>query len=116
MRFKARFPKAGELPYTPTPARSSGPLIALFLVILLFGLATIRPAKAASWVTNGPLTTPRQNHTATLLPDGTLLVAGGWNGSTALATAEIFDPTTGKWTFTGAMTTNRVLSHGNLAP
>ncbi|MDE2510919.1 MAG: fibronectin type III domain-containing protein, partial [Elusimicrobia bacterium] len=39
-------------------------------------------------------------HTATLLTNGTILVAGGTNGSTALASAEIFDPATGRFTAT----------------
>jgi hypothetical protein len=32
----------------------------------------------------------RQEHTATLLPGGLVLVVGGTNGTTALASAELF--------------------------
>jgi N-acetylneuraminic acid mutarotase len=52
----------------------------------------------------------RFNHTATKLPDRTVLVvggSGGTNGDSSLATAEIFDPSTGAWTPAGALTNSR---------
>jgi hypothetical protein len=53
--------------------------------------------------TNG-LITPRYDHTATLLHDGTVLVAGGYN-TAALFTAELYTPrtttTTANWTSAG---------------
>ena len=45
-----------------------------------------------TWTPVGDLNTARDNHTATRLPDGRVLVAGGWTGTTHLASAEIFDP------------------------
>lgn len=41
------------------------------------------------------LQVPRTAHTATLLPDGLVLVAGGRNAEGELASAELFDPATG---------------------
>ena len=66
-----------------------------------------QPVAAASWVTNGPMATARYNHTATLLPSGKVLIAGGWDGTNYVASAELYDPATGKCSPTGSMTTNR---------
>jgi hypothetical protein len=52
------------------------------------------------------MATPRQSHSATLLPNGKVLVAGGFNG-TYLASAEIYDPVTGSFMPTGRMSTAR---------
>jgi hypothetical protein len=42
----------------------------------------------------GALSTPRTSHTATLLPNGKVLVAGGFNIG-PLETAELYDPARG---------------------
>jgi hypothetical protein len=64
-------------------------------------------AGAASFVTNGPLATARYYHTATLLPSGKVLVAGGQCGTFFTNGAELYDPANGTWTATGAMTADR---------
>jgi hypothetical protein len=56
-----------------------------------------------------PLNTVRSVHTATLLNDGKVLLAGGMNNNeTALQSAEIFDPQTNKFTMAANMNYPRV--------
>ncbi len=49
----------------------------------------------------------RASHTATLLPDGTVLVTGGWIHFYTIASAELYDLTTEKWSSTGSLQTPR---------
>jgi len=56
----------------------------------------------------GSLVEARDEHTATLLPSGLVLIAGGdWNYSRPLTSAELYDPATGAFTPTGDMTVSR---------
>ena len=53
----------------------------------------------------GDMLSPRAWHTATLLSDGRVLIAGGYNLPYTLASAEIYDPATGTFAATGDMVT-----------
>jgi hypothetical protein len=73
------------------------------------------PATGA-WSATASLATARYGHTATLLPNGKVLVASGWSGSTSdTASAELYDPETG-WTATGSLATARGLHTATLLP
>jgi outer membrane protein assembly factor BamB len=61
-----------------------------------------------TWTSTGSMVQSRYDHTATLLPDGKVLVAGGARfPDEALDSAELYDPASGTWTITGKMVTPR---------
>ena len=64
-----------------------------------------------TWTMVAAMRVPRARHSATLLPDGTVLVAGGATGldhpAPVTNTAERFDPATGQWLPVSPMVTKR---------
>jgi N-acetylneuraminic acid mutarotase len=75
---------------------------------------------AATWVATGSLNVARSAHTATLLPDGKVLVVGGFTDSSTgvvtLDSAELYDPATRSWTFTGSLAQPRAGHAATLLP
>jgi N-acetylneuraminic acid mutarotase len=70
--------------------------------------AEIYDPSTGTWSETSPLNVPRFNHVAVRLPDGRVLVAGGYLTPGVLtASCEIFDPATGLWTLTGSLNTPR---------
>jgi hypothetical protein len=63
-------------------------------------------AAARRIVASGDMDEAREGHSATLLPDGRVLILGGYNGS-YLRSAIIFDPTSSRFSAAGSMTVGR---------
>jgi RHS repeat-associated protein len=74
----------------------------------LAATAEIYDPVASTFFSTGTLNTSRFDHTATLLPNGQVLIAGGddVNGN-PLASAELYNPATGTFTNTGSLNTGR---------
>jgi subtilisin-like proprotein convertase family protein/N-acetylneuraminic acid mutarotase len=70
-----------------------------------------------TWTPTGSLNTRRCFQTATLLPNGQVLVAGGRStNGVALTNAELYDPATEQWTVTGPLNTGRLAHTATLLP
>jgi Galactose oxidase, central domain len=67
---------------------------------------------SGTWTNTGSLHTARYYHTATLLPNGMVLVAAGSNSRSA----ELYDPASGTWAPTGNLNTARLLHTATLLP
>ena len=75
---------------------------------------------AGTWYATGPLQVARYRHTATLLPNGKVLVVGGSvltpTQDDYLRSAELYDPVTQVWTPTGDLNTGRYGHTATLLP
>src|SRR5216110_2535679 len=79
-------------------------------LLLALALSVASPASAqapGTWAPIADLNQPRAEHTATLLADGTVLIAGGRRGASPRRAAQLFDPVTDTFTALGPMSTPR---------
>jgi hypothetical protein len=76
--------------------------------IVLIAVGTVVSQTPPFWRDTGSLNIVRSSHTATLLPNSKVLVAGGnGSGGTALNSAELYDPVSQIWTITGSLHLSR---------
>jgi hypothetical protein len=98
-----------------------------FLPVLFLGAASHLSIVSAqgTFTATGDMTTARSQHTATLLPNGKVLIAGGMKFAdsglpprpgTAQSSAELYDPSKGTFAATGSMTTPRAGHTATLLP
>ena len=59
------------------------------------------------WTMAPNMNVARVSHAASLLPNGKILVTGGYNGSASLRNADIYDPSTNTWTSVANMNSPR---------
>ncbi len=69
-----------------------------------------------TWTGTGNVAAARAEHTATLLPNGKVLIAGGVNNSGYPASAELYDPASGTWTATSSLAAARAQHTSTLLP
>jgi hypothetical protein len=88
--------------------------LGLIVALATFLSANISQAQTASWTSAGSMTTARSYHTATVLGNGKILVAGGLSQAGSTLTAEIYNPTTNTWANTGSMLVPRYMHTATL--
>jgi hypothetical protein len=73
---------------------------------------------SGTWTATGSLNITRSLHTATLLANGLVVVAGGYSPYSGgiLASAELYDPASQTWTTTGALNNARDYHTATLLP
>lgn len=71
---------------------------------------------ADTWANTGNFSDPRDHHTATLLPSGQVVIAGGSAAAAELASVEVYDPGANAWSVLGSMLAARTSHTATLLP
>lgn len=94
-------------------------LVILVCIVMGWWQVGFTSNEGSSWIPAGSLVTSRYRHSATLLPDGKVLVVGGNTlGSTwtTLKSSEIYDPSSNTWSGRASMNEPRQLHTATLLP
>ena len=78
-----------------------------YLLALLFAMPGLCAGQAAVEAPGGTMVFPRSGHSASLMKDGRVLVAGGGDTSGYTTVSEIYDPATNSWEATGNINQGR---------
>src|SRR5436190_19904002 len=100
----------------PTTSIFAGRIAFLLFFLGGAGLILLQPCAGAPFTfeNTGSLNTGRFRDTATLLSNGTVLVAGG--GDFASTSAELYEPPTGTWSTTGSPINGHAVGTATLLP
>ena len=79
-------------------------------------VATSAAVGTGVFTATGSMTVARSQHTATLLPNGKVLVAGGDTLTNMTSSSELYDPIVGTFATTGSMTVGRAIHTATLLP
>jgi len=108
-------PKVGT--FTTGGTTSVSPSATTPYILTVTNGAGATASQSIAIATMESLNTARYGHSATLLKNGKVLFAGGAGTSfTAVASAELFDPATGRFIATGSMGTGRMSHTATLLP
>ena len=77
--------------------------VAVGAMLLISGTQLLRAQVQGAWTVTGATSAARELGAPAPLNDGTLLVAGGTDGTDVLSSAEVYSPSSEAWTPTGAM-------------
>ncbi|MBI4832771.1 MAG: InlB B-repeat-containing protein, partial [Candidatus Lindowbacteria bacterium] len=92
--------------------------LGLLLVAVLLALFsnTGHAQFMGAWITTKTMVQGKYAHTATLLGNGKVLVAGGYDGSVCFSSCELYSTTTGEWTPTNSLPSVRSYHTATLLP
>lgn len=87
-----------------------------FVVVLVVTASNFAYAASGTWTKTASVHTPRDGHTATLLPNGNVVIAGGENNNQVTAASEVYSPTFDSWTVEGHLNVARSSASAVLLP